>query len=122
MNTKKNSMFTSILLQKCPQCHAGKMFKSNSYSVEFTKMESKCSCCGLDFIREPSFYFGAMYFSYTIQVAILVGVYLFFRLTTNPEEWTYIIWSIGLTILLLPWNYRISRVLWIYLFVPYLPS
>ena len=119
MKSNNDSIIQSILFQKCPQCHEGRMFKHHTYSPKFMQMDTRCSCCGLDFIREPSFYFGAMYFSYTIQVAILVAVYLGLRLTTDPGAWTYAIWVIVISFLIIPLNYRLSRVMWINLFVSF---
>lgn len=116
---KKNSSPQSIVLQKCPRCHEGRMFNHAAYSSRFMEMNSTCSHCGLDFIQEPSFYFGAMYFSYAIQVAIFILVYLILRYTFNPDTWTYVIWMIAASVLILPFNYRVSRVLWINLFISY---
>ena len=114
-----NSTFQSILLQKCPQCHEGRMFKHHAYSNKFMKMNTTCAHCGLDFVQEPSFYFGAMYFSYAIQTVVFVLVYFILRFTVNPGTWTYVIWAIVASILLVPLNFRLSRVMWISLFIPF---
>lgn len=115
----RNSTPQSIVLQKCPRCHEGKMFEHAAYSPQFTKMNSTCSHCGLDFIQEPSFYFGAMYFSYAIQLVIAVLVCIILRYMFNPDTESYVIWTIVATFLMLPFNYRVSRVLWINLFISY---
>ncbi len=116
---KNKSALGSIVLQKCPRCHEGQMFENSVYSAQFMRMNTICSHCGLDFIQEPSFYFGAMYFSYAIQVVIFTIVYLTLRYTFNPDMGTYIFWMIAASVLIVPLNYRISRVLWINLFVSY---
>ena len=118
MNRKK-SILQSVLLQKCPRCREGRMFENAVYSSQFMKMNNVCSHCGLDFIQEPSFYFGAMYFSYAIQLVIAVVVYILLRYTFNPDSPIYAIWMIAVSFLILPFNYRVSRVLWINLFIPY---
>jgi uncharacterized protein (DUF983 family) len=115
----KNSTLKSIALQKCPRCHVGNMFENAVYSTQFMRMYNTCSHCGLDFIQEPSFYFGAMYFSYAIQVAIFVMVYIILRFTFNPHTWTYVVWMITASFLILPLNYRVARVMWINLFISY---
>ena len=115
----KTSIVRSILLQKCPQCHTGNMFTFNTYNSKFMRMKSRCAHCGLDFCQEPSFYFGAMYFSYAIQTLALGLVYLFLRFTVDPGIWTYAVWAIIACILIIPINYRLSRVMWIYLFIPF---
>lgn len=119
MITSKASRLHSILLQKCPRCREGNMFVHAPLSARFTVMHPNCPKCGLDFIQEPSFYFGAMYFSYAIQVTVFVIVYLVLRYTINPGTWTYVISMIAAAILILPFNYRWSRVLWINLFIPF---
>jgi hypothetical protein len=60
-----------------------------------------------------------MYFSYAVQVAVFVGVYLLLRFTINPIWWTYVIWVTLVSVLVLPWNFRWSRLAWINLFVSY---
>jgi uncharacterized protein (DUF983 family) len=118
MNTKSSTAY-SIMNQKCPRCHEGDMFERAPYSINFMKMNKNCQHCGLDFIQEPSFYFGAMYFSYAIQVAVFVFVYVALRYSINPDTWTYVIWMIAGSLVILPVNYRLSRVMWINLFVKY---
>jgi hypothetical protein len=60
-----------------------------------------------------------MYFSYAVQVAIFVGVYLILRFTTNPGLWSYVLWVTVGSILVLPLNFRWSRLAWINLFYKY---
>lgn len=109
----------SVIYQKCPRCHQGNMFEHPVFSMNFMKMHKNCPHCDLDFIQEPSFYFGAMYFSYAIQVAVFVMVYLVLYYTINPGTWAYIFSLIAILILILPLNYRWSRASWINLFIAY---
>ena len=95
------------------------MFKHSSFSRKFAEMHKNCPVCGFDFIQEPSFYFGAMYFSYAIQVAVFVAVYVILRYTIDPGEWTYVGWIIVTLVLILPLNFRWSRLAWINLFAKY---
>lgn len=115
----KGSKLYSILLQKCPNCHEGKMFEHAVWSSKFAKMNDNCSHCGFDFKQEPSYYFGAMYVSYGIQVAIFVGIFLLLRYTIDPHPDVYIYSMIAATVLIIPWNFRISRSAWINMFVSY---
>ena len=118
----KGTKLYSVLHQKCPQCQEGDMFKYGAFSTSFMQMHKNCPVCGFDFIQEPSFYFGAMYFSYAIQVAVFVAVYLLLRVTFNPDMWTYIIWMIVAVVAILPLNFRWSRLAWINLFASYKPG
>jgi uncharacterized protein (DUF983 family) len=93
------------------------MFSSPAFSPRFIRMHNNCPACGFDFVQEPSFYFGAMYFSYAFQVVVFVLVYLLLRYTIDPDTWTYVAWMIVGSVVVLPWNYRMSRAAWISLFV-----
>jgi uncharacterized protein (DUF983 family) len=115
----KGTKLYSILHQKCPHCQEGDMFKYSTFSTHFMQMHERCPVCGFDFIQEPSFYFGAMYFSYAIQVAVFVAVYFLLRYTADPGTWTYVLWMIIASIIILPLNFRWSRVAWINLFTKY---
>jgi uncharacterized protein (DUF983 family) len=115
----KGTKLYSIIHGTCPRCQEGKMFAHGVLSPKFAVMNKHCSVCGLDFLPEPAYYFGAMYFSYANQVAVIVGVYLLLRFTMEPDLWTYILWVTVATIAILPWNFRISRLAWINLFHSY---
>ena len=95
------------------------MFSHGAFSPKFMQMHKTCPTCGFDFIQEPSFYFGAMYFSYAIQVVVFAMVYLVLRYTLNPGDWTYVTWMIVSSVVILPLNFRWSRVAWINLFARY---
>jgi hypothetical protein len=66
---------------------------------------------------EPGFYQGAMYVSYGFTVAVLVAMsiifYLFFP---ERSEWFHIGTFIAIMVVLIPVNYRSSRILYLYLF------
>lgn len=112
----KDSALKSIILQKCPDCHKGDLFRHSAFSRKFGDMHKNCPVCGYDFIQEPSFYFGAMYVSYAIQVAVFVFVYFLLRYTVDPDTWTYVICMIIGSILILPLNFRWSRAAYLTMF------
>jgi uncharacterized protein (DUF983 family) len=115
----KGTKLYSIIHQKCPHCQEGDLFLHGAFSTKFMQMHKTCPRCGFDFVQEPSFYFGAMYFSYAIQVAIFVMVYLVLRYTIDPGDWTYVKWMIVASFVVLPLNFRWSRLAWINLFARY---
>jgi uncharacterized protein (DUF983 family) len=116
----KGTKLYSILHQKCPRCQEGDMFTYRTFSPKFMVMNKACPVCGLDFNPEPAYYFGAMYFSYAVQVAVFVGVYLALRFTEeDPSLWTYVLWVTLGSIAILPLNFRLSRLSWINLFYKY---
>src|SRR5688572_1640969 len=101
---------------KCPRCGEGAVFKHQLLSLHFADMHNACPKCQATFEPEPGFYFGAMFVSYAITVAIMVAsstiLWLFFDASTN----THIVTFIGVTILFSPFSYRCSRLLWLYWF------
>ncbi|WP_435261775.1 DUF983 domain-containing protein [Tenacibaculum sp. nBUS_03] len=117
----KGSKLYSILKNKCPQCHEGDFFK---YRIsinpkKITKLHDNCPNCNLKYMMEPSFFFGAMYINYGIAVALFVSVFiiskLFFGLSILQSFITILIVSFLFT----PYSLRLSRIIWINLFVKY---
>lgn len=121
MFLKKGSKLYSILKLKCPQCHEGDFFiqKSPFKIKQLTKTHKNCPNCNLKYMREPSFYFGAMYVAYGLSVAISILTFLITNLIfhTNLIE-SFITISIVL-ILSTTINLRLARIIWINIFVPY---
>jgi hypothetical protein len=80
-------------------------------------MNEACPHCGVRLEPEPGFYQGAMYVSYAITVAgiTIIGLILYLLLD-NPSEWVYIGTIIPILFLIVPWNYRYSRILYLYWF------
>jgi hypothetical protein len=90
------------------------------------KMHSNCPVCSEDFTREPGFYFGAAYVSYALSVALWIVVlaaliildalglitYTFYK---NPL--TLMVCGTATLLLLFPLVYRLSRSIWINIFV-----
>jgi uncharacterized protein (DUF983 family) len=118
---KKGSKLYSILTGTCPKCQNENMYvNKNPYVItETMKMHEHCSHCGLRYKMEPNFFFGAMYVSYGL--AVLVGMIIFgvsFFLFEQSVKVSFISILISL-ILLMPWITRISRNIYINLFVHY---
>jgi len=114
----------SIIVGSCPQCRQQNMYKDkNPYVIsKLYKMHEKCSSCGLKYKMEPSFFFGAMYVSYALGVAIAIAVFMITKLLFDVTLLhTFTIISISLLVLL-PIIGRISRNIWIHLFVKYDPE
>ncbi|WP_242928938.1 DUF983 domain-containing protein [Pontibacter vulgaris] len=118
----KDTTLYSILNTKCPRCHTGDMFpKGTLYNFrKFAAMHEKCSCCGQAFEPEPGYYYGAMFVSYAFSTAIFIAVWI--GLSFFVEEVTLTMMIIALIIsvvALLPINFRLSRSIWINIFIRY---
>lgn len=110
----------SIFTGSCPSCLKESMYSTkNPYSISLLVMNKSCSFCGLKYEREPSFFYGAMYISYALTIAIGLLFYLIF--------WWFLEFSLlwcffglgGLYIILIPLLLRWSRNIWINCFVSY---
>jgi uncharacterized protein (DUF983 family) len=110
---------TALLHGKCPRCRQGNIFafSLSENLFHFNKMNETCPHCEVRLEPEPGFYQGAMYVGYAITIAciVVVSMVLYF-LAGNPSEWVYIGSVIGLMVLLIPINYRYSRILYLYMF------
>ena len=120
---KKGSKAYSILRNKCPRCQEGDFFVRNSSFVfkGFSDMHEKCNQCGLSYQQEPGYYFGAMYVSYAINVAIMVSVWVAFLVLAGNDfniGWMIFV-SVLLGLVLTPLTFRLSRLGWINFFVKY---
>lgn len=108
----------AVMMGKCPRCRQGNMFKKhilNPFSL--TDMHDTCDKCGLKFEREPGFFGGAMYVSYSISVGLflVIGFSVFFLLN-DPPTWVYMTVISSVVLLIFPFNFKYSRVLFLHLF------
>jgi uncharacterized protein (DUF983 family) len=118
---KKEGKLYGIFKAKCPRCHEGEFFKyKHTYHLnKITKIHDNCPNCNLKYMLEPSFYYGAMYVNYGITVGFSILVFLISKLIFDGsllQSFSTIIVSL---ILLTPVNLRLSRIIWIHLFVAY---
>ncbi len=120
---KKGSKLYSILTGTCPKCQNESMYVDQNllHVSNCIKMHEKCSRCGLKYQIEPSFFYGAMYVGYGLNVAIGIAAFLISYLIYPSIKVAFI--SIIATILLLfPVVLRMSRSIYINIFVSYDPT
>ncbi|MBT1697498.1 DUF983 domain-containing protein [Fulvivirgaceae bacterium PWU4] len=109
------SLAAALLQGKCPRCRQGDVFAYPATRLsKFTVMNTQCAHCELRFEPEPGFYQGAMYVSYAFTVAFIVIIGILLYVLGDPSEWVYIGVVIGVMVLLIPLNYRYSRLLYLY--------
>ncbi len=118
---KPRSAIAGIVSMRCPKCREGRMFPEGTlYSKRFMAMYKQCAYCGQSFMPEPGYYFGAMFVSYGLNAAYLIAVWvIMYFFMSEVSAWVMIGLIIGLIIGLLPVTFRLSRVLWIYIFIRY---
>jgi hypothetical protein len=115
-----NALF-SILGGKCPRCRKGKMFVcSNPYNIsKMADMHENCPHCGQPTQPEPGFYYGAMYVSYALGVALFAVLFVLVQFVLKVQGYHFM-WIYTVVMLALwPLLFRLSRILYIYMFVRY---
>ena len=118
---KKGTKVYSILKGKCPKCHNGNFFK-HSFTFnpsKITQLHDNCPNCGLKYMLEPSFFYGAMYVNYALTVALSIIVFLVSKLVFELNLLQSFLAIIVALLVLAPVNLRLSRILWINMFVSY---
>ncbi len=113
----KMGRFEAIVKCRCPHCHKGKMFVYHAVKFnKFSKMYGSCEFCGTTFNPEPGFYTGAMYFSYAMNLAIIMGIGLFTQFVFIFPIWQSVILIAISVIMLTPINFRLSRAMMLHIF------
>lgn len=83
------------------------------------QMHENCARCGLKYTMEPSFFYGAMYVNYGLTVGVGIVTFaiatLFFKLSLLESFVPIVV----LLILTAPVTIRLSRIIWINIFVKY---
>ncbi|UCS95579.1 DUF983 domain-containing protein [Echinicola marina] len=106
----------AILEGKCPKCRKGNIFPVSIVSFKkLSAVNHNCPNCGAVLEPEPDFYYGAMYVSYALSVALVINVMIILNFVFgDPDVWVYIVSVAGANLLLLPIMLRYSKVLYLY--------
>ena len=117
---------------RCPRCRRGDMFttKSSYSSLKLEKilgMHEYCPECKQRFDLEPGFWYGTGYVSYGVAVLISAMTFIAWVIFVGVSfRDNRVMWWLGINTVLLvliqPWLMRISRVIYIYIFVSYDPN
>lgn len=124
---QKKSVGYALLNHKCPRCRTGDIFRYSLLQnpTKFASTHKKCPHCDLQYEREPGFFFGAMYVSYAMTMAVLLSTALIlYNFFGDPELIVYITTVPAVVLLLLPVVFRYSRTLYLHGFggVKYNPA
>jgi hypothetical protein len=120
--SSKPPLIKSIFQCKCPRCRKGDLFlKGELFNpTKFSVMNRYCAHCRQSFEPEPGYYFGAMFISYAINSALFILVWLILGFVKEDYSMTLLLSILGISaIVFLPFIFRISRSIWIAIFIPY---
>jgi prepilin signal peptidase PulO-like enzyme (type II secretory pathway) len=121
MILKKGNKLYSILTGKCPKCHHELMYKnSNAYQLSQTlEMHERCGHCQTKYKIEPSFFYGSMYVSYGVGIGFSMVAFLTTFIFFETSLVTSFIAIVATLIGFMPIIMRLSRNIWINLFMGY---
>jgi uncharacterized protein (DUF983 family) len=121
---KKGSKLNSILTGSCPKCQNESMYldKNPLHFKSLLKMNEKCSHCGLKYQIEPSFFYGAMYVSYGLNVAVGIAAFIISFIIFDSSVGASFVAIIISLVIFFPWILRMSRNIYINMFVKYDPK
>ena len=121
---KKGSKLNSILTGSCPRCQKESMYiDKNPFNIyKLLQMNERCSHCNLKYQIEPSFFYGAMYVSYGLNVAICIATFVISFVFLKTSIATSLIAIVVALIVSFPIVIRLSRNIYINLFVKYEPN
>ena len=117
----KGSRLYSIFRMKCPGCQEGDFFVSRPYDLKKAgDIHKHCPNCGLKYSKEPGFYYGAMYVSYALGVGVFVTVWTLFAIfAPTVSVGIQLLVMVTLIIVLAPYLYALSKIIWANLFIKY---
>jgi hypothetical protein len=114
----------SIVRSKCPKCNLSDLYVDNNpyHLRHLGKMKESCEFCGQRFEPETGFYQGAMYISYGLSIGItfIPGYILYMGFDVSVTALMITVFSI--VILTFPALFRISRNIWLNIFVRFNPA
>ncbi len=92
----------------------------NPYNLtKIYEMHESCSHCGLRYQLEPSFFYGAMYVSYGLTVALGVAAFIISKVFIGLELTQSFIAIIATLIVTMPVTARLARNIYINMFVSF---
>ena len=119
-NWKGNKLY-SISHFKCPFCHEGDFFVSGPYDLKHVgELHKNCPICKRKYEKEPGFYWGAMFVSYALSIAFSLLAYgIIWWIWPDLGIRGYFIAVVGATVLVAPYLYALSKILWANMFFSY---
>lgn len=121
MSFLKGTKIYSIFTGTCPVCQNESMYKEqNPYKLgRIFQMHERCSNCNTKYKIEPSFFYGAMYVSYGVGIAFAVAAFVIGNLILKFNLLQSFFIIVGTLIVFFPVILRLSRNIWINLFMHY---
>ncbi len=120
----KGTKLYSIFHLTCPFCQEGAFFLSHPYDLKRVgELHRTCPVCHRNFEKEPGFYWGAMFVSYALSVGYsLLAFGITWWFLPDMGILGYFIVVVSATVLVAPYLYALSKIIWANMFFSYLGS
>ncbi|GAB2530315.1 DUF983 domain-containing protein [Rufibacter soli] len=121
----KGSKLYSIAKLKCPRCQEGDLFENNSLLSwsRFSQMKDHCPVCQQVYEPEPGYYYGAMFVSYALTTGPTLAIVALMMLFSDEiTVWMFTGALVLALLLFLPAIFKLSRAIWINIFISYSPT
>jgi hypothetical protein len=99
----------AVIALRCPRCLEGRVWR------RLVTMNTTCPVCGFVFDRESGYFAGAMVVSYALAVPILAAIVIGLITVGGLDAVVALIVGNTAYLVLVPFIFRYSRVLWLHL-------
>lgn len=123
MSLKEGPIY-SIFYSKCPKCNLDDLYLDNNmyHLKKLGDMKKQCVYCDQPYEPETGFYYGAMYVSYGLSImAMFIPAYTLYLLFDIGFP-TLLAIVIAIYIGFFPIFFRLSRNIWLNIFVKFSPQ
>jgi uncharacterized protein (DUF983 family) len=123
LNRRKPALLPSIVTSRCPNCRKGRVFMNRSVFPlgKCLALHDRCPACGQKMKYEQN-NGGGINYALTMMLFFLnlLWYWPIFGITYKDNSFYYFfITSIGVCLLVQPWLMRLSRVIYLYLYIRY---
>ncbi|HLS71182.1 MAG TPA: DUF983 domain-containing protein [Chitinophagaceae bacterium] len=126
---KERNLLSAMLANKCPRCRKGDLYKQKGLLPlrNLLKMHERCEVCGQKTELEVGFFYGTGYVSYGLSIAIAITIFIIYFIIfgfswQDNSIWNYSVTTIIILLILQPWLMRLSRTIYLTVFVKYEPN
>ncbi|HVX11638.1 MAG TPA: DUF983 domain-containing protein [Pirellulales bacterium] len=92
---------------RCPRCGESKLF------LGWFLMRPRCPTCDLNFLQEPGFYLGSIYFNYGLTALVVTIAYFAFYFGSSVSNDALLVGLTTYCVVFPLWFFRYARSLWL---------
>lgn len=114
----------SVINSKCPRCNLDNLYIDNNpyHLSRLGQMKKRCEKCGQAYEPETGFYYGAMYVSYGLGIALMTAPAMLLYAVFDLGFGALLAFVLTMYILSFPLVFRLARNIWLNIFVKFDPD